>query len=269
MAAKDEIDTPLLRPAQVRMPGDASEKSSARLEDQTGPGSTCNCCLGKRDKPELSLEEKQVLKDLREAYCNEPFDANSSQTDRFLVEIWNMAFPGELVDKADNSPRWTRLGFQSNNPRTDVRTGLFPLLQFRYFLKNYPDKAQQLVRQAETFEYPIAITSFNLTHMIVVFFDLFGSHTVSPVSGAEQANLEQLRNFSSLCKSAGNVVLDELLCVLLQRLHLTWKHMKAVENANLMDFPKALRSVYDAHSEFWKVPRKEISDLQLLLDGVG
>mmetsp|Transcript_126804 Transcript_126804/g.406018 ORF Transcript_126804/g.406018 Transcript_126804/m.406018 type:complete len:121 (-) Transcript_126804:276-638(-) len=81
-----------------------------------------------------------------------------------------------------------RLGFQSNTPRTDVRAGRFALDQLHYLAATYPEKLRQLVRQAEELDYPLAIGCFNLTHMVVVFFDLCNDVTVSPVAGASPAN---------------------------------------------------------------------------------
>jgi hypothetical protein len=220
--------------------------------------------LGRSKKEVFSPDELAALSQLRSDHCNEAFVADSPDTDRLLVEIWNSAFPDEPITEAVSSERWPRLGFQSNNPRTDVRTGRFALLQFHYFVKTYPDIAQKVVRQAETLEYPLAISAFNLTHMVLVFFDLYDSSTVSPVSGAVQADLQQLKNFACLCKGQGKSVLDELLCVLIQKLHDTWKDMRAQENANLMDFPKAMRKVYDAHALMWSSPIKEVAQLRTI-----
>jgi len=238
-----------------------------RLEDiAVSPGLRCPCCVS-REKLGLTPAERDALWELREAHCNEPFDAQSTDTDRLLVEIWNIAFPSEPNQDSAPDKRWQRLGFQSSNPRTDVRTGRFALSQFHYFFEKYPQLAQKIVRQAEEYDYSLAITSFNLTHLVVVFFDLYNSATVSPVGGGvEQANLDQIQNFASLlCKGQGKAVLDELNCVLIEKLHLIWKDMRATENANLMDFPKAMRKLFDAHSAFWSVPRSEIADFRSML----
>jgi len=264
--AEPNINTPLLQPEQNDM-GDVAAPRAKRLEDRAtlSGGSPCACCFG-RAKIELNRGDRDSLWQLRDGPCNEPFDAQSPDTDRLLVEIWNSAFPAEPIVEADTSPRWPRLGFQSSNPRTDVRTGRFALLQLHYFFRTYPEKAQQVVLQSKTTDFPLAICCFNLTHMVIVFFDLYNSQTVSPISGAAQADLWQLKNFASLCNGQAKVVLDELLCVLIEYLNLTWKDMCVKENANLMDFPKAMRKVYDAHAEFWSVPRRDISEFQCMLE---
>lgn len=261
------LQTPLLEPSQAGM--DAVAERPQRLEDRAAAGSSwcVDCCLG-RAKLELDRAERDSLWELRNDCCNEPFDADSADTNLLLVEIWNGAMPTEPIQAADKSDRWPRLGFQSSNPRTDVRTGRYALAQFHYFVTTYPDRARQLVRQAEELEYPLAVTCFNLTHMVVVFFDLYNSDTVSPVSGATQANLQQIKHFAGLCRDSRDpvrVVLNELVCALTELLHETWKHMRATDNVNLMDFPKAMRAVYEDHSSFWSQPRSEIAEFRFML----
>lgn len=264
MAEPEGLETPLLQPGQAAM-GDNATRRRRLEDDASASGAGCpNCCFG-RPRKELGLHQRQALLVLRDGPCNEAFDAESPDNDRLLVEIWNSAFPRELIQKADPSPRWPRLGFQSSNPRTDVRTGCFALKQLHYLFTKYPEKAQQLVRQAETMEYPLAITCFNLTHMVIVFFDLYNSETISPVSGAVRADLFQLDNFAKLCVGQEKIVVDELFCVLIEKLHLIWKDMRALENVNLMAFPKAMRKIFDVHAEFWTVPRTETAEFGCML----
>jgi len=41
--------------------------------------------------------------------------------------------------------------------------------------------------------------------------------------------------------------------------------LRIEQNANLMDFPKAMQGVFKTHEAFWNAPRQQIADLQLLL----
>lgn len=244
------------------------DRRPVRLEDhaRTGKWDCMVCCLP-RTSVGLSPAERSALWQLRDDHCNVPFQADSSETDRMLCDIWNLVFPAESIREADNSKRWQRLGFQSSNPRTDVRTGCYALQQLHYFASNHTQLVQQLVQQSQDLDYPFAITCFNVTHMVVVFFDLFNMETVSPVSGAAPASLTQLQNFASLCCKSihgARTVLDELVCALMERVHLTWKDMRVSQNCNLMAFPEALKKTYDVNASFWNSPRQETTDFRLL-----
>eukprot|EP00931_Biecheleriopsis_adriatica_P016902 TRINITY_DN12310_c0_g1_i3.p1 TRINITY_DN12310_c0_g1~~TRINITY_DN12310_c0_g1_i3.p1 ORF type:complete len:230 (+),score=50.05 TRINITY_DN12310_c0_g1_i3:101-790(+) len=210
----------------------------------------------------------EVLLELRSHHCNSPFQPGSAEVERMLREIWDAAFRGELLGDELRSESWKRLGFQSSDPRTDVRAGLFALEQLHYMAVMYPDRLRQLVTQATELEYFFAISCFNLTHMLLVFFDLFDKAAVSPIAGASTANAEQLRNFSQLCTSSpysALTVLNELFVALAQRLHKTWKSMRTSKDCNVMQhFHEALQSVFDANSTFWNQQHDDVADFCFL-----
>mmetsp|Transcript_15514 Transcript_15514/g.44145 ORF Transcript_15514/g.44145 Transcript_15514/m.44145 type:complete len:264 (-) Transcript_15514:43-834(-) len=225
------------------------------------------CCLSRRYK--ISAEEKSALEDLRARHCNMPFNASSPETNWTLLAIWNSAFPEDPMEAADNGRRWRLLGFQSDNPRTDVRAGRFALDQLHYLASTYPERFRTLRKQAgeKELDYPLAISCFNLSHMAVVYFDLCESETVSPVAGASQAGRAQMQNFARLCARSPHgprAVLDELFCALTSLFHDTWKNMRVGTNCTLMELPKALRVVFDANHAFWSEPRDQVAELQRL-----
>merc|ERR1719162_1468037 len=101
------LQTPLLQPSQSTM----DSRRPERLEDRAAAsGLRCPCCVS-REKLTLSPAERDALWELRGVHCNEPFDAQSTDTDRLLVEIWNTAFPSEPSQDAAPDKRWQRLGF--------------------------------------------------------------------------------------------------------------------------------------------------------------
>eukprot|EP00930_Biecheleria_cincta_P050466 TRINITY_DN35639_c0_g1_i1.p1 TRINITY_DN35639_c0_g1~~TRINITY_DN35639_c0_g1_i1.p1 ORF type:complete len:268 (-),score=49.46 TRINITY_DN35639_c0_g1_i1:84-887(-) len=210
----------------------------------------------------------EAVSELRLHHCNIPFEPQSTEVESMLREIWAAAFCGDSLGHDLRSESWMRLGFQSSDPRTDVRAGLFALEQLHYMAVMYPEKLRQLVRQAADLEYFFAISCFNLTHMLLVFFDLFDRAAVSPVQGAEQASVEQLGNFSSLCSSSpysAVTVLNELFVALSERLHKTWKNMRASKDCNVMQhFHEALQSVHETHSVFWNQPHDDVADFCFL-----
>lgn len=87
---------------------------------------------------------------------------------------------------------------------------------------------------------------------------------MNPVPGAVQASSVHLKNLAHLCHicpSGGAAVLNELFCALVERLHETWKAMRAVENCSVMDFTRALREVYVANAAFWQSRHVDIAEI--------
>lgn len=226
--------------------------------------------LGGEDAAQKQLWRSggEAVSELRLHHCNVPFEPKSTEVEIMLREIWEAAFHCESSGDDMGSKSWMRLGFQSSDPRTDVRAGRFALDQLHYMAIMYPEKLPQLIRQAADLEYFFAISCFNLTHMLLVFFDLFDRAAVSPVPGAEQASVEQLGNFSNLCSKSpysSVTVLNELFVALSERLHKTWKQMRSSKDCNVMQhFHEALHSVYAAHSVFWKQPHDDVADFCFL-----
>lgn len=255
-----EIDKPLLPSADHPL-------RTKRLEDtakQPCTILTCLCC-GSRGKADISKDDRNALWTLRDDHCNMPVVRDSVETDRLLQDIWNSAFPDEPILRALPSQNWKRLGFQGTDPRTDVRSGVFPLQQLHYLAVTYPKRMETFCRQAKELDYFFAITCFNLSHMILVFFDLFNGHTVSSVAGAVPATRPQIINFARLCSRCRDgpvTVLNELFVALVELMHNTWKDMRASGNCNVMQhFYQAMSTVFDAHVDFWNEPRYELADL--------
>lgn len=224
-------------------------------------------CCGARTGTAIGARDRDALWELRDG-CNVAFDTNVS-TDRLFCDIWNAAFPESSMTEVIKSDDWKRLGFQGKDPRTDVRTGRFVLDQLHYLAVVYPEKTRQLVKQAEELDYYFAITCFNLTHMLLVFFDLVNAATVSPVKGAVEADLDQLKHFAHLCSSSQGGALEalnELFVVVVEKMHQTWKDMRVSQNCNVMQhFGEAMSSVYKDHAELWDKPRHQVADLRLML----
>lgn len=68
------------------------------------------------------------------------------------------------------SEEWQTIGFQGKNPRTDFRgAGILGLHCLRYFVTTYPGEFAEMRRDSDRTDFFIAISSFNITHMIMVF----------------------------------------------------------------------------------------------------
>lgn len=215
----------------------------------------------------LSTEEELALRRLRDNHCNQAFDRESPEVWRRLREIFHVGFSGETTEVADSDARWRKLGFQSNNPCSDIRAGLFALDQLHYLASTYPALLQRLVAEASHLGYPCACACFNVSQTIVLFFNLLSKPAMNPVPGAVQASCSHLKNFAHLCITCPDgeaVVLHELFCALVERLHETWKEMRTKENCSVMDFPRALKEVYVANAAFWLSCHADIAEIREL-----
>mmetsp|Transcript_102477 Transcript_102477/g.330639 ORF Transcript_102477/g.330639 Transcript_102477/m.330639 type:complete len:343 (+) Transcript_102477:74-1102(+) len=221
-------------------------------------------------------KQPRVLRELRRGPCSAAFDAGSPETARLLAEVWNAAFPAEPVEAAVDGEQWKRLGFQSCSPRTDIRTGRLALHQLHHLATSRPRLFRRLVEEASAADgYPLACACFNVTQLIVSFFDLSRQPCLSPVPGAATANPSQMRHLAHLCKRSADAeggaarVLDELFCALAEGLHRTWARLRAERGLGLLDFGQALREVHEAHARFWQRHHQDLSEFCVLALGEG
>jgi hypothetical protein len=129
---------------------------------------------------------------------------------------------------------------------------------------------EALAKEARDFGYPFACSCFNISQIIVLFFDLNEKPAMNPVSGAKTANRAQLNNFARLCSvspESAQRILDELFCNLVQHLHETWKRMRASGNCTIMDFSSALREVHESNAAFWRTGHSDVGDFLELSTG--
>ena len=80
-----------------------------------------------------------------------------------LQKVWKIVYGEPLPE--DVSDDWKKLGFQSSNPTTDVRSGLFPMRQLVYLAESFPTETKQMVKDStmKDFEYPFAACCFNVS----------------------------------------------------------------------------------------------------------
>lgn len=250
---------------ETEAPASQAQARPKRLEDLESRSwceSLCSCFLR---APEITDEDRDIFWELRDHHCNMLFERDSPEATELLVGIWNLLRPTERISSLSASAHWQELGFQSGGPQSDVRTGRFAPEQLHYLAYTYPNTARTLVKQALELDYPFAISCFNVTHMLLVFFDLFNGETVSPVAGAAPADRAQMKHFASLCRRSpygARGVLDELFCILVESLHEIWKDMRTTQNCNLMDFPRALEAVYRENARCWSRQQNELAELR-------
>eukprot|EP00929_Paragymnodinium_shiwhaense_P039489 TRINITY_DN20720_c0_g1_i1.p1 TRINITY_DN20720_c0_g1~~TRINITY_DN20720_c0_g1_i1.p1 ORF type:complete len:418 (+),score=69.48 TRINITY_DN20720_c0_g1_i1:141-1394(+) len=272
-------------PSTPGVPASESSRRTRRIEDDLDWFLLGGCCTGRNTvdssiaqacssrgyPPPDELDIEPVRKELA-LCCNAIFDPHSSDTDVAFKEIWNAACPTKPIVEADDGPRWMKLGFHSSKPRMDVCPNRFSLDQLRFLATLQPVRFRELVREALESGYPLAITCFNITHMVLVFFDLYEFETVSPVPGVGNANGSQLRNFLELCRLHGaRNVLNELFRVLVEFLHASWKQVsQATACKNVKFLARSLNATYEANANFWNEAHSSIDELaEVILQQFG
>jgi hypothetical protein len=136
---------------------------------------------------------------------------------------------------------WKYLGYQNENPASDIRGGgLLSLDNLIYLLSTHPSMAQKMLhRQSrdhltvdQTMEsYPWAAVGINITRYIALEFEL-----IEPSGRQKTSNFSPKTTWSYLTQSEG---FNRLFCVAFFLLNCLWHEMKAT----YMQFPLVLSTM--------------------------
>lgn len=115
------------------------------------------------------------------------YDSNNKKHENYLLEIWTSLNPNEKLDNRISN-KWTNIGFQGNDPRTDFRgMGILGLLNLHYFVTKYSSTAQSILLHSNhpLNGYPFAITGINLTHIACSLLNSFKlkTHFFNTING--------------------------------------------------------------------------------------
>jgi len=143
------------------------------------------------------------------------------------------------------SPCWRQLGFQSNDPRTDLRTGRLALEALLYLAERYPLAVGQMVREAQgdALDYPFAVASINVTQYLIRYLSLADNRKHN---GKDRPVAPQdfVKRFAKLLVNTGTSNVDpfcEFHAAVMSSLHATWRTRKAVQpELTILDFLPAL-----------------------------
>lgn len=155
------------------------------------------------------------------------------------------------------SPRWRQLGFQSNDPRSDLRTGRLALESLVYLAERFPLATGQMVREAQSdgIDYPFAVASINVTQLLARYLGLT-SDAISGVAGSGHvAPKHVVRCFARLLLHADISRKVDPFCefhaAVMSRLHMAWRARKAEDpHLTVMEFPPALEETLGAVHSF-------------------
>eukprot|EP00929_Paragymnodinium_shiwhaense_P057263 TRINITY_DN28659_c0_g1_i1.p1 TRINITY_DN28659_c0_g1~~TRINITY_DN28659_c0_g1_i1.p1 ORF type:complete len:392 (+),score=31.87 TRINITY_DN28659_c0_g1_i1:91-1266(+) len=230
------------------------------------PSACCSTRI-KSGREQLNHLDRAAQDDLR-YWCNVEFEGSSREADMQLQAIWNAAGLGSRIDSVTDGAQWTRLGFRSYRPTWDICPTRFVLDQFLYLAVTYPHRLASLTKASGDYDYPLAISSFTLTHILLVFFDLYDFEAASPLFDAPRADAVQLANFLGLARNTvGGCcrLLHELHCVLLEALSRSWQAgCDDGRSKNVRYLKGAFEDIFEANAAFWRRARTlaELSELR-------
>ena len=97
---------------------------------------------------------------------------DSADYEQLLGQLWRAAMPGEQVP-AVPSAEWKRLGFQRDQPHSDLRgAGKLGLRVLVAFVRDNGDVARRVLHDASEPTYDLAISSLNVTFELAKLFHL-------------------------------------------------------------------------------------------------
>eukprot|EP00929_Paragymnodinium_shiwhaense_P119417 TRINITY_DN91313_c0_g1_i1.p1 TRINITY_DN91313_c0_g1~~TRINITY_DN91313_c0_g1_i1.p1 ORF type:complete len:438 (-),score=63.33 TRINITY_DN91313_c0_g1_i1:112-1425(-) len=160
------------------------------------------------------------------------------------------------------SPRWQQLGFQSCDPRTDLRTGRLAAEALIYLAEHYPFATKQMVTEArhEGVDYPFAVASINVTQLLARYLGVIEG-TGSGITGCSlksrwrPAPRPVVRRFCRLlCQGTRDTdAFGELHAGVMFRLHDLWRSLKKSNpEITVMQFSSVLEEVMVETSDFCK-----------------
>lgn len=167
--------------------------------------------------------------------ANITFDPRSDDFNNLLRELYTVLTNDTLSEIS--SERWKEFGFQNPNPRSDFRAGgLLALLQFLSFAKSYNNRIKFMT--ASVNEFPLAISSINITHFLVKYFHLSNQRFIKK-SSKEYCSRNALKSFCQLLEQ-DSAILEQIHHLLLNDLYDTWQRIrKEVRGVTLLDFGMA------------------------------
>jgi hypothetical protein len=182
----------------------------------------CGCSCMTRPAKELMFtpQEEEFFEDLR-THLDEPYDVRNPDHEALLEKLWKNTFPEDpMPDPVD--PRWTKLGFQSANPRTDIRTGVHSMRSMEYMSRVYPNVFRRIVDESShrSTEYPFAASCVSVAFAVVIFFRLNRRTSVNP-SGTQSGNHLALKQFVRLSMANRDTV-HEIFSHVTIRVHNEW-----------------------------------------------
>ena len=126
-------------------------------------------CFG----PPILPEGLQKERDLVFLLAKQPLDYSVVELERMLQTIYRL-FSGDRLSCSRYGSHWMELGFQGEDPMTDLRgSGIFGLLQLLHFVRFYPELSLRIYQfsksqQNKDENFPFCLVAFNFTGILLM-----------------------------------------------------------------------------------------------------
>ena len=124
------------------------------------------CVVG---KPSLKTKDLERERDHLFSLALKPVDYNHLEDERLLQTIYR-SLTGDELECPRFGKHWETIGFQGNDPSTDVRgAGVFGLFQLLFFIKNCRPIALRIynLSRDDKQNFPFAVVSLNITGIVL------------------------------------------------------------------------------------------------------
>lgn len=170
---------------------------------------------------------------------------------RFFAAVRSPSEARQVFESGVKDPRWKELGFQGDDPRTDIRGGgILAVQNMCYLAEVYPEETKRMLEEASSGsgEYLFAAACVNVSAMLVLLLGLNTSPGQSPAkSMPAPVNAMARKNFARILFMEGareggpEGVLGELFSSSVIKLHAEWVDLCGKKpGANMLHFGEAL-----------------------------
>ncbi|EFC43167.1 hypothetical protein NAEGRDRAFT_68814 [Naegleria gruberi] len=119
-------------------------------------------CFSKTDNENIRKEKEFLI-----ALTQIPLNHEIEQHERQLFTIYKK-ITGDKQNCPSIGAHWEAIGFQGNDPKTDLRgVGMLGILQLLFFVYSDEKTTQDIYSLSQTQSFPMAVVSLNITQMIL------------------------------------------------------------------------------------------------------
>ena len=169
----------------------------------------CCCCDSAYD---LTIKEYNLFEKLK----NETiilYDETNKEHEQNLNEL--LEHGKEIYENYTDIEIWKKLGFQSNNPRTDFRAGGIYSVFMNYFMRNFNSEIQQILKLNY---FSFGLVCIKLTFLVRLFLFLSNNSEIKNQQITNKINgcsRKQLKSFTKLLCNDNIIFLDILSYLLI------------------------------------------------------
>ena len=189
----------------------------------------------------LTGKQQERFDVLKANLDHEPFDEENPRHVELLRRLWvASSFPE--AEFATTSVRWSRIGFQSDQPARDVRGGgILSLRCLVHFAETYPDEYARLSKERQMPQYyPWSASFINVSFALLV--DVLGMRSDAFGSQAAFGFCKRVEVVSRRCGSnegAVEAAFVELACETMVEIDRVFE----ADNATYFEFPRVRAAV--------------------------